>query len=341
MKKKKIILISIFCLEIIIGGTFLFNFYQKIITQRKILGLKKVAIIDKETIIPANDSKFEYYWQLAPNTIVEDSPGWLPYKAIYHYNADGLNERFNYPIEKEDGVFRIITLGDSFTYGHYVNTEDNWTEKLEDLLNADLSLYNFKKFEVINLGMGGFDIPYINERYKTIGSKYNPDLIIWFESGSGLTRYYELMAPMIEICQEKINEDFKEKENVTSLQKQLAGYGCWDNAEKQMVQQYSLERITEMLKTHLDDFFAHVDPKKVIFFTAEDGSLPDNERKTLDLWRKSYPEAIFSSTIPNIYNMGGALEDGHPNNKGHLIIANNIFDYLQDNILLDNFLSKP
>jgi len=42
---------------------------------------------------------------------------------------------------------------------------------------------------------------------------------------------------------------------------------------------------------------------------------------------------MFSSTIPYIYDIGRVLEDSHPNSNGHLIIANAIFDYLENNIL--------
>ena len=58
-------------------------------------------------------------------------------------------------IKKNKDTFRIITLGDSFTFGMYINTKDNWTELLEDKLNSDMGCKNISMFEVINLGVGG------------------------------------------------------------------------------------------------------------------------------------------------------------------------------------------
>jgi hypothetical protein len=182
--KKRIILFLIVSAEIIVGSLFLFNYYQEKIVH-KLPDLDKVSVIDKENVILQEEPDFKYYWKFESNTEIIDKPEWLPYKVKYTINADGLNERFDYSIEKPDNTFRILTLGDSFTFGLFVDTKDNWTELLEDKLNNELrNTCNYKKFEVINLGLSGFDIAYISKRYEDIGAKYKPDLIIFFESGS-------------------------------------------------------------------------------------------------------------------------------------------------------------
>ena len=72
-----------------------------------------------------------------------------------------------------------MTLGDSFTFGVYVNTEDNWTELLEDKLNSIKNICpNTDHFEVINLGVGGYDIEYAAKRYINRGKVYNPNIIL-------------------------------------------------------------------------------------------------------------------------------------------------------------------
>ena len=111
---KKIILLIIIILEFIIGGFFLYKYY----------GLSKVdptvVELNSENIEINIDSELKYYYELKPNITEEDQPEWLEEKAIYTYNNDGLNERYNYEIEKKEDVIRIITLGDSFTFGLYV-----------------------------------------------------------------------------------------------------------------------------------------------------------------------------------------------------------------------------
>jgi len=54
-----------------------------------------------------------------------------------------------------------MVLGGSEAYGQYVETKNNWTELLEDDLNKNLNCPRYKKVEVINLGMHGYDIDLI------------------------------------------------------------------------------------------------------------------------------------------------------------------------------------
>ena len=115
-------------------------------------------------------------------------------KAVYNINSDTFNERFDYEINKDDKTFRIITLGDSFTFGYIVDTKNNWTELLEDKLNQ-LHCANFDKIEVINLGVVGYDIQYSVERFKLRGKKYNPDLVLWLLKGDDFQEIKEIVQP--------------------------------------------------------------------------------------------------------------------------------------------------
>lgn len=99
------------------------------------------------------------------------------YTVTYKINKDTLNQLMDYSVEKENNVFRIITLGASFTFGANVNTEDNYPMQLQKML--DNKCKDGRKYEVINLGMGGYDLEYSVERLKARGMKYNPDLVLW------------------------------------------------------------------------------------------------------------------------------------------------------------------
>lgn len=119
---------------------------------------QSAAIIDKDKIIKDLDKDLKHYWEFEPNTDQPSNADWLAEEVRCTINNDGINDRFDYEFEKPSDVYRIIALGDSFTYGHFVNTEENWTEILEDLLNAEPELLcGAKKIEVINLGMPGHD----------------------------------------------------------------------------------------------------------------------------------------------------------------------------------------
>lgn len=148
--KEKLLLVFIAGAEVCICSVVLWKIYKKILDDRQAFAQSHLAQIKKEDVVFSSDSPLKYYYTLKPNLPESDSPDWLPYKAVYTINSDGLNERRDYTVAKDQGTFRIVTLGDSFTFGHFVNTSDNWTEKLEDLLHNDAKCRG-KNFEVINL----------------------------------------------------------------------------------------------------------------------------------------------------------------------------------------------
>src|SRR3989344_857994 len=100
----------------------------------------------------------KYFFESIPNNIQIHTAEWLGYKVQNRINSDGLNDNIEYKIEKDDSTYRIITIGDSFTFGLYVQTKDNYPEQLEVMLNSKLKCNSVKKFEVINLGENIYDI---------------------------------------------------------------------------------------------------------------------------------------------------------------------------------------
>jgi hypothetical protein len=78
------------------------------------------------------------------------------------------------PIEKGHDVFRIVVLGDSFTFGANVQREEAYPQVLEDLLNKQFN----KTIEVVNTGVGGWSPFQYAQYYLNYGKKFDPDLII-------------------------------------------------------------------------------------------------------------------------------------------------------------------
>lgn len=91
--------------------------------------------------------------------------------TIQSFNSDCLRAVKEYPIPKPKNVTRIILLGDSFVFGLGVNDSDTLSSLLESLLSN-------KSFEVINLGVGGYNPLLSVQRLERIGLKYEPDLVI-------------------------------------------------------------------------------------------------------------------------------------------------------------------
>lgn len=92
----------------------------------------------------------------------------------YKINSKGLRD-YEYSYEKSEGTYRIVVLGDSVTTGFGVNLDELYVKQLEKLLNDD----NKKNYEVINLGVGGYNTQQEFQWLKKEGLKYNPDLVIF------------------------------------------------------------------------------------------------------------------------------------------------------------------
>ena len=151
--------------------------------------------ITKENLLFSSEGNLKNFYEHKPKRIMKDEGG---KEIVNTINSDALNERFEYTTDKPKDTFRIISLGDSFTYGFGVNTPDNYSEVLEDLLNNELYCKNFKRFEVINLGVQGYDIEYAAERFRRRGQKYNPDLVIWLIKDDDFFPREVVLGPMLD-----------------------------------------------------------------------------------------------------------------------------------------------
>jgi hypothetical protein len=96
----------------------------------------------------------------------------------YTKNNDGLRD-VDYPVMKYSDHHRILILGDSYTFGLGVpNDEDTFPEILETKLNEEIIHKDIKKIEVLNGGIPG-SFPHRWLRlYKSIGAKFNPDIVL-------------------------------------------------------------------------------------------------------------------------------------------------------------------
>jgi len=318
---KKMVLIVIVALELIGGLGFLVIYNHSMWRARNVLGAVKIATIDKDTVLDKPRDRYNYYYELQPNTVIKEKREWLDNETVYHINGDGLNDLNDYETAKSNEVFRIIALGDSFTFGENVSTKDNWTEVLEQLLNSEVQCAN-RKIEVLNLGMRGFDVPYLVERYRSIGSKYDPDMILWYESGSGFTRYLEYLLPIVGDCK---NPTFDESSDLTQLTKEKI-YKCWTEGEQLMRKQHAQSEINKLITDALVVFFANVQSERVYYVTSN-GSLSDGSLELLQQWKNMFFKVNFDSTTPRL-TKNDLLLDGHPSKEGHKKIAIHMMELL-------------
>lgn len=107
-----------------------------------------------------------YGWEIKPNLnktlIISDGT------AIVETNSQGFRD-YEHKARKNRDKYRIVIVGDSFTWGHGVDNNETYSKILET--------YD-KKIETINMAVGGYGT---DQEYLTImnkGLKYNPDMII-------------------------------------------------------------------------------------------------------------------------------------------------------------------
>lgn len=307
----KFIVISII-IEVIVAAYLGVSIYKKTIKS----GEKNINPIDKKSL-KFGTKNLQYFYEPKPNQVEISFSSWMEKKFTYPINSDGLVEKQDYTLQKEAPTYRIMTMGDSFTYGIFVQFEDNWTEKLEKQLNDELSCEKYNKFEVINLAFPGYEAEYSIERFNLKGKKYKPDLILWLVKDDDIYEINEKIAKLIH--QYKIKESSDEYEAGIKADATFRNTVTWTeifNYQKRALQK-------------MNSFY----PAKLILFT-----LPTSKQEVKKIFRdfaKGKKDVFFYEGMSDIYSLDGSFRphDNHPNEKGHEIIAGNMYKYLLDNFL--------
>ena len=124
---------------------------------------------------------------------------------------------YEYSLAKPKDTYCIIGIGDSFTFGSSVKLEDSYLKQLEKMLNSDDKKI---RYEVINIGVPGYNLENKLEILTKKGLAYNPNLvIIQLYSDDWMTVF---PARHI-IYQSENNSDFKVFEVVQSIDKKFKG----------------------------------------------------------------------------------------------------------------------
>ena len=110
-----------------------------------------------------------------PNVVRRGTSRSKEYDFEYRHNSEGFRDR-EHPIEKADGVFRILALGDSFTWGVGAAFEETYLARLETMLNDRGP--GHPEIEIIKAGQPRY-FPEIERRMLEVyAPKYDPDLVM-------------------------------------------------------------------------------------------------------------------------------------------------------------------
>ena len=134
--------------------------------------------------LPVNrlrDSIDRYISKADAVTIIYDgATGWtyrphsLRHNGTFSVNGDGFRSRVEYSREPPADALRIAAFGDSFTADDDVDDERTWTRQLE-LALADLGM----RAQVLNFGVGGYDMGQAYLRWGELGRQFAPDIVIF------------------------------------------------------------------------------------------------------------------------------------------------------------------
>ncbi len=281
------------------------------------------ARLGDDHIIFPNTSALTYYYDLKPDTLWEDSREWLGYRPVYTINHDGLNERFEYAYDKPDRRFRILTIGDSTTFGLLVNTKENYAELLEDLLNTQ-TCEDVDGFEVINLGVPGYDIAFTVERFKQKGIKYHPDLVIWFVNfhNYSLSRN-RIIAREQELLQ-KMSAQKREKVEREGTLHTVSEQATAESSKRNIIREVEKEQRSAMSEL----LTLYTGP---VIFVELSQDVNSGLTQVLEKYVTSRPNTWMDLGLPDLPAVGGLLDDQHPSVLGHKMIAAEIFAYLYGN----------
>ncbi|MBI3385793.1 SGNH/GDSL hydrolase family protein [Candidatus Gottesmanbacteria bacterium] len=315
------LLFAISCLLSAIFGILAYRFVVLRVEPR-IIRLKR------DRYIFSRIGSFKHFYEPKANTITEDNPGeGLSFTGTATINADSLNDRYNYSIEKPDGTYRIVTMGDSFTYGLFVNTQDNYSEQLEDKLNANLCP-GVNHYEVINLGVSGYDVGFSTERFRLRGQKYNPDLVIWFMNPHNFSTYQDYQITLEDKYFKKMSDEELRKREAKG-----EWFYWWARASTETINAYGPDRIMAQQATYLTDFASYYNGPLVLALNQPDQWSP-YEQWIVKNYQFSHPDVRLFSGLPKLSRDETFFPDIHPNIKGHKLIATSLYSYLTTEHLL-------
>ena len=127
------------------------------------------------------------YWKLKPN---QDCYTKIDHKPV-HINSHGTRGP-EFQTQRPANSFRILSLGDSRTFGWGLSEAETYSSVLQSLLQKEAPAG--KRIEVINAGVNAWSYPQILVYFRDTALKYNPDVVILAEANLW-TQFSEKNSP--------------------------------------------------------------------------------------------------------------------------------------------------
>jgi lysophospholipase L1-like esterase len=298
------------------------------------ISYKKSAVLGTNvSIYPISQSDYDfssterskYFYEPKTNSTRVYSVDWLPYQTEYHFNNEGFNNSTDFQVAKSENTFRIIALGDSHTFGLYVDPSNSFPAQLGKIL-SDLCRES-PKIEILNLGVPGYDLNYSIERFSRRGQKYDPDLVVWLIKDDDVLQINSLIKEKVDVIKKKL-EDTGE---IKTYQNKGEYYPYQLMAQNELVEELGEDRIISIQNQSMD-YFTTLYPGNLLVF-----SYPSNtttyEKFLKPLAQKRINTYLYQD-FPTLDKNIHLLPDRHPNEKGYNFIAQKLADFIQSRNIL-------
>ena len=128
----------------------------------RVAGYGNVEIYEADPVV---------YWKLKPN---QDCYTKIDRKPV-HINSRG-TRGLEFQVPKPAGTFRVLSLGDSRTFGWGLAEAETYSGLIEKQLQARVG--SGKKIEVINAGCNAGSFPQMHLYFRDFGLKFQPDVVL-------------------------------------------------------------------------------------------------------------------------------------------------------------------
>lgn len=280
------------------------------VLQRPIQGS---PIVKEDVTFPSSD--LAYFFEPTANSDRQHlKPDWLEENPVYRINSDALREDKEYSQEKASSTFRVVSVGDSFTYGLFVNVEESYPKQLEERLNAEPPCMGYQQYEVINLGVDGYDLDFALERYERRGEKYNPDLIIW----------YMVKNDFVESANWQYQQFSQLQQSNSSLDN---NYSLWRQIRREFQGQFTDQEIVDFQLSHINEFRS-LSKVPLVIYTQADTRIYQSTIKSITA---KVPSVTLLQHQVFLERGNTMLPDGHPNPLGYETIATYLYNFIKTN----------
>jgi len=188
------------------------------------------------------------YWRLKPNQDCYTKVGHQP----VHINSLGTRGP-EFSVGKSPDVIRVLTLGDSRTFGWGLADEETYSRQLEALLQRHVG--TSRTIEVINTGVNAWSFPQMAVFFRDFGLQWSPDFVILAEAN--------------------LWTQFSERNSKEFVKKFMSRVRLKNLLRRSAIYHFAIEVKLQAFYQRYRTKFIPVDPKQDPFFKEQQQNDPD------------------------------------------------------------------